>query len=363
MTVGQAAEPLEVASRKAAGRLNVILEVFGRLPRASLSAPKARSAQQSALRLEALQGYVFLFPALLLLLLFHLLPVFYALFLSLFDARVFRDMWHPGPFVSGGNYGRLLTSTDFVQSLANTVWFAGITVPAGLFLAVLFANLLNARIWGRTGYRVTYFLPYITSTVAAAVVWRWIFQPRVGIANSVLQWIGLPGQRWADEPRGIFLLLGQFVGVPLQGWLAGPSLALVTVALVSVWYSVGFNTVIALAGLTTIPTDLYEAARIDGANRWHLFRHITLPLLTPTLLFLLIVETIRSFQSFDFFYQMMASSPVPGSKVVTIFLYEQGFKSFNLGYAAAIGMVLFAIIFALTLLQFRATRSRVVYAD
>jgi multiple sugar transport system permease protein len=321
------------------------------------------SSAHTRRRLEALSGYAFLLPALVLLLLFHLLPVFYALFLSLFDARVFRDLWAPGSFVAGGNYGRLLTSSDFLLSLANTVWYAAITVPLGLALAVFFAQLLNARIWGRTGYRVTYFLPYVTSTVAAAVVWRWIFQPRVGIANYVLQAIGLPGQQWADEPRGIVTLLGQFVGVTIQGPLAGPSLALVTVAVVSVWYSVGFNTVIALAGLTTIPADLYEAARIDGAGRWHLFRHITLPLLTPTLLFLLIVETIRSFQSFDFFYQMMAALPVPGAKVVTIFLYEQGFKSFNLGYAAAIGMVLFVIIFVLTLLQFRATRDRVVYAD
>ncbi len=347
MTVGQAVEPR--SQPREVGQ--------------NLRADKKSSAQRSARRWEAIQGYGFLFPALVLLLLFHLLPVFYALFLSLFDARVFRDMWSPGPFIGGGNYGRLLTSGEFAQSLGNTVWFAGITVPLGLILAVLFAQLLNARIWGRTGYRVTYFLPYVTSTVAAAVVWRWIFQPRVGVANSVLEWLGLPGQQWADEPRGIFLLVGQFIGLPLDGWLSGPSLALVTVALVSVWYSVGFNTVIALAGLTTIPVDLYEAARIDGAGRWRLFRDITLPLLTPTLLFLLVVETIRSFQSFDFFYQMMAAQPVPGAKVVTIFLYQQGFKSFNLGYAAAIGMVLFAIIFVLTLLQFRATRSRVVYAD
>ena len=341
MTVGQAAEPLDVPLRSHA----------------------IGSARRAAPRWEALQGYAFLLPALVLLLLFHLLPVFYALFLSLFNARVFRDMWQPGPFVGSANYTRLLSTADFTQSLTNTLWFAGITVPLGLGLAVVFAQLLNARIWGRTGYRVTYFLPYITSTVAAAVVWRWIFQPRVGVANAVLEWLGLPAQRWADEPRGVLQLLGQAVGVPLEGWLAGPSLALVTIALVSVWYSVGFNTVIALAGLTTIPADLYEAARIDGASRWHLFRHITLPLLTPTLLFLLIVETIRSFQAFDFFYQMMAGVPVPGAKVVTIYLYEQGFKAFNLGYAAAIGMVLFAIIFGLTLLQFRATRSRVVYAD
>jgi len=346
MTVGQAVEPRSQ-------------------PREIAVDPRAikNNARRAARRWEAIQGYGFLFPALLLLLLFHLLPVFYALFLSLFDARVFRDMWSPGPFIGAGNYGRLFSSGEFAQSLANTVWFAGITVPLGLVLAVLFAQLLNARIWGRTGYRVTYFLPYVTSTVAAAVVWRWIFQPRDGVANSVLEWLGLPGQQWADEPRGVFLLIGQFVGLPLEGWLAGPSLALVTVGLISVWYSVGFNTVIALAGLTTIPVDLYEAARIDGAGRWRLFRDITVPLLTPTLLFLLVVETIRSFQSFDFFYQMMAAVPVPGAKVVTIYLYQQGFQSFNLGYAAAIGMVLFAIIFLLTLLQFRATRSRVVYAD
>jgi multiple sugar transport system permease protein len=343
MTVGQAAEPLDL--------------------QVQVRAPAVGSGRRAALRWEAVQGYAFVFPALLLLLVFHLLPVLYALFLSLFDARVFTDMWRPGPFIGAGNYGRLLTNPDFAQSLANTVWFAGITVPLGLCLAVLFAQLLNAKIWGRTGYRVTYFLPYVTSTVAAAVVWRWIFQPRVGVANSVLEWLGLPGQQWADEPRGVFLLIGQFVGVPLEGWLAGPSLALVTVALVSVWYSVGFNTVIALAGLTTIPLDLYEAARIDGAGPWRLFRHITLPLLTPTLLFLLIIETIRSFQSFDFFYQMMAGNPVPGAKVVTVFLYQQGFKSFNLGFAAAIGMVLFVIIFGLTLVQFRATRGKVVYAD
>jgi len=325
--------------------------------------PASAIGRRTARGWEALQGYGFLLPALALLLAFHLLPVAYALYLSTFDARVFRDLWAPGPFVGGGNYARLLATPEFAQSLINTLWFAGITVPAGVALAVVFAQLLNARIWGRGGYRVTYFLPYVTSTVAAAVVWRWIFQPRVGVANAVLQWLGLPAQQWADEPRGIFELMGQLVGLPLGGWLSGPSLALVTVAIVSVWYSVGFNTVIALAGLTTIPSELYEAARIDGASRWHLFRHITLPLLGPTLLFLLIVETIRSFQSFDFFYQLMAGAPVPGAKVVTIYLYQQGFKSFNLGYAAAIGMVLFAIIFGLTIIQFRATRSRVVYAD
>src|SRR5439155_21491234 len=165
MTIGQTAERLQLPTRDRT----------------------TRTSRRAALRWERIQGYGFLFPALLLLLLFHLLPVFYALFLSLFDARVFRDMWSPGPFIGAGNYGRLFTSSEFAQSLGNTVWYAGLTVPLGLVLAVLFAQLLNARIWGRTGYRVTYFLPYVTSTVAAAVVWRWIFQPRVGVANSVLE--------------------------------------------------------------------------------------------------------------------------------------------------------------------------------
>ena len=339
------------------------MSLQGALDKLVVRAPAAATSRRAVRRWEIAQGYGFLLPAIVLLMVFHLVPVLYALFLSLFDARVFRDMWAPGPFIGPGNYTRLLTNGEFAQSLANTVWYASITVPLGLILAVLFAQLLNARIWGRTGYRVTYFLPYVTSTVAAAVIWRWIFHPRVGIVNAILEWFGLPGQQWADEPRGIFHLMGQFFGLPIEGLLVGPSLALVTVALVSVWYSVGFNTVIALAGLTTIPVELYEAARIDGASRWHLFRHITLPLLTPTLLFLLVVETIRSFQSFDFFYQMMQALPVPTAKVVTIYLYQQGFKSFNLGYAAAIGIVLFVIIFVLTLIQFRATRDRVVYAD
>jgi len=339
------------------------MSLQGALDKLVVRAPAAATSRRAVRRWEIAQGYGFLLPAVVLLMVFHLVPVLYALFLSLFDARVFRDMWAPGPFIGPGNYTRLLTNGEFAQSLANTVWYASITVPLGLILAVLFAQLLNARIWGRTGYRVTYFLPYVTSTVAAAVIWRWIFHPRVGIVNAILEWFGLPGQQWADEPRGIFHLMGQFFGLPIEGLLVGPSLALVTVALVSVWYSVGFNTVIALAGLTTIPVELYEAARIDGASRWHLFRHITLPLLTPTLLFLLVVETIRSFQSFDFFYQMTQALPVPTAKVVTIYLYQQGFKSFNLGYAAAIGIVLFVIIFVLTLIQFRATRDRVVYAD
>jgi multiple sugar transport system permease protein len=317
----------------------------------------------NATRTDALQGYLFVAAALVLLVLFHLAPVAYALFLSLFDARVFRDIWQPGPFVGLANYGRLLGAPEFALGLANTVWYAALSVPVGLALALGLAQLLHAPVRGRTLYRVVYFLPFVASPVAAAVIWRWIFQPRVGVADALLQAVGLPALSWMDEPRGVFEMFGQFVGLPVGGALAGPSLALVTVAIVTVWQYLGFDTVVFLAGLTAVPVELYEAARLDGAGGWRLFREITLPLLAPTALFLVVVATIRSFQSFTLFYQLARGDPVPGSKVVTIYLYEQAFESFNLGYAAAIGMALFVIIFGLTLVELRATRGRIAYAE
>jgi multiple sugar transport system permease protein len=324
----------------------------------ALATGRRRSAARRRYWRTTFLAYIFLLPAVLIIAVFHFFSVAFAFYISLFNWRVLR-----GAFLGLTNYWVIVQDADFHSALATTIWYAVLTVPPSMLLSLVAALLLSRQVRGVAFYRTLFFVPYVTSTVAAAVIWRWIFQPQSGIANALLNRLGFPGQQWADEPRGVFELLGQFVGVPLPGWLAGPSLALVTVAVVSMWYSVGFNTVIALAGLTSIPAELYEAARIDGATRWHLFRHITLPLLTPTLLFLLIVETIRAFQSFDFFYQMMSGIPVPGAKVVTIYLYQQGFKSFNLGYAASIGIVLFVIIFVLTLVQFRATRSRVVYAD
>lgn len=313
---------------------------------------------------ETLRGYGFLLPALALLFTFHLGPVLYAAFLSLHDARIVADMWRPGRLVGLANYAAVLGSPDFQRSLANTVWYVLGVVPPAIFLSLLIASLLNRRMLGRDAYRTAYFVPYVTSTVAAALVWDWVFQPRVGLANWLFSTLGLPMQRWTEEPRPVGLLLGQFLGVPWPDLLGGPSLALLCIALIQVWHSIGFDTVVMLAGLTAIPPEQYEAARIDGASRWALFRHITIPLLSPTLFFLLVTSTIRAFQAFNWFYVIYNGNPPPDVKVVTIFLFQTGFQGgYRTGLAAAVGFVLFAIILALTLVQMAGLRRRVHYGE
>ncbi len=311
--------------------------------------------------LRSAQGYAFIGPALLILLVFNLVAVGYAGFLSLFDARIISNMWQPGVWLGLGNYADLLTNTDFQSALGNTVWYVLGVVPPALFLSLLVASLLTRPIRGRDAYRVAYFLPYVTSTVAAGLVWEWVFQPRVGIANVLFTGLGFPIQRWIEEPRGIVALVGMYVGVGVPGWLAGPSLALVCIAVIQVWHALGFDTVIMLAGLTAIPREQYEAARIDGAGPWALFRHITIPLLSPTLFFLLITSVIRAFQAFNWFYVVYHGTVPPDVKVITIYLYESGFKIYRTGFASAVGMMLFAIILALTLFQMYGLRSRVHY--
>ncbi len=310
---------------------------------------------------ETARGYAFVGPALLILLTFNLVAVAYAGFLSLFDARIISNMWQPGTWVGLGNYPDIATNPDFQSALANTVWYVLGVVPPAIFLSLLVASLLNRPIRGRDAYRVAYFLPYVTSTVAAGLVWEWVFQPRVGIANVLFTALGFPIQRWIEEPRGVVTLVGGYFGLGVPTWLAGPSLALVCIAVIQVWHALGFDTVIMLAGLTAIPNEQYEAARIDGAGPWALFRHITIPLLSPTLFFLLITSVIRAFQAFNWFYVVYHGTVPPDVKVITIYLYESGFKVYRTGYASAVGFVLFAIILALTLAQMYGLRSRVHY--
>lgn len=314
-------------------------------------------------RWETPTGYVFLLPALAILLAFQIAPVLYAAFLSLHDARIIADMWRPGRLVGLQNFVEVLTSPDFQQALRNTVWYVLMTVVPSLFLALCVATLLHRPLRGRDGYRLAYFLPYVTSTVAAALVWDWVFQPRIGLANFLFTSLGFPLQRWTEEPRPVLALVGQHFGLDLPPLLGGPSLALVCIAVIQVWHSLGFDTVIMLAGLTAIPPEQYEAARIDGASRWSLFRHVTIPLLSPTLFFLLVTSTIRAFQAFNWFYAVYNGLVPPDVKVITIYLFENGFRIYRQGFASAIGFVLFAIILSLTLAQMYGLRRRVHYAD
>jgi len=311
---------------------------------------------------RSLLAYLYLLPAAIILAVFHFLPVLYALYISLHRWKIRKIA-----FVQFSNYVEALHDPRFWGSLKVTVFYVLGTVPLTLGISLLLAYLLFQKVRGLSFYRTSYFLPYITSTVAAATVWLWIFNPRHGPLNQILALVGFTPQRWMNEPRGIIRMLGSVLGLQVPTWAAGPSLALVAVIVVTIWHYVGFDVVIFLAGLGSIPTELYDAARIDGAGRWQLFRYITLPLLSPTTFFLLIISTIGAFQSFNIIYVMTAGSgaqlggPLHTTTTTTIYLFDQFYNQINLGYASAIAFVLFAIILSLTIIQNKMFGERVHY--
>jgi multiple sugar transport system permease protein len=245
-----------------------------------------------------------------------------------------------------------------------TTYYAGGVVVASLVLSVLIGYALSQRIRGRSLYRLVYFLPYVTPVVAAALVFRWIFHAQYGILNYALGLIGIPGQQWLLEPRGIVELVLSSVGVAAPGWAVGPSLALVAIIIFTVWHSVGFGVVVVLAGLSNIPTEVYDAAKIDGAGPWPLMRHITLPLLSPTLFFLMVVSTIGAFKSFISVFFMTDPThggPLGTTRNATMYIFQNFFEFTRIGYASAVAFLLFFIVLLLTLIQVRVIGPRVHY--
>ncbi|MGI8587156.1 MAG: carbohydrate ABC transporter permease [Chloroflexia bacterium] len=332
-----------------------------------------RRARAGRRRREALTGYFFILPAVAILAVFHFFPILYAVLLSFYQFSVPKGLMPQADWAVGfGNYTRLFGDRVFWQALFNTLWYAGGTVVLGLGLSLGLALLLERVVRGRAFFRTVYFLPYVTSLVVAGTVWQWIFQAPVGtqpggLANALLESLHLGPSQWLQEPRGIFQLIFAPSGPPLPDWAAGPSLALVTIVSLAVWSVLGFNVVIFLAGLTNIPRDIYDAARVDGATGWRLFRHITWPLLTPTTYFLLIVSTIGAFQSFTPVFSagvpVGSGGPQNTTIVLTLYFYKAAFSYSNLGlgYASTIAIVLFVLILGLTVFQTRFLSQRVNY--
>ncbi|MBI2887657.1 MAG: sugar ABC transporter permease [Chloroflexi bacterium] len=311
-----------------------------------------------ALRETAL-GYAYVLPAFAILLGFHFLPIFYAFYISLFNWRI-----RQGPFVGLENYQSAVSNPEFWESLKVTFYYALGVIPAHLVLSFLIAYALFQQIRGRGLYRVLYFLPYMTATVAAALVWRWIFHSQYGILNLALDKIAIGPQEWLLEPRGVVELVLGALGVAAPEWAAGPSLALLSVIIFTVWHGLGFGVVIMLAGLSNISGEVYDAARVDGAEGWALMRHITLPLLSPTLFFLVIVSTIGAFQSFNSIYIMTDpdhGGPLGTTRNATMYIFQNFFEYTRLGYASAVAFVLFVIVLALTIFQMRVLGPRVHY--
>lgn len=275
---------------------------------------------------------IFLLPAAVILGVFNFYPALYSLYLSFFE---WNGLSPTKDAVGLGNYRRLLTSPEFWNSLRVTALFAGGLTAGSLAIGLFVAVMLNLDIRGRALYRVVYFLPVITPTVAAGVVWKYLFDPSQGVVNRSLASVGIDG----------------------PGWLVSPAWALLAVVVVAVWKRVGFNMVIYLAALQGIPRTYYEAAQLDGASSWQTFRFITVPLLAPTTFFLTVTALIEAFQVFDLVYVMTAGGPLGGTDVMGYYLYRYGFRYYELGFASAIAYVMFLLIFIATLIQFRFTRS------
>jgi len=306
--------------------------------------------------------YAFLAPAAVIIVLFRLLPIVAALGLSFFDASFGKIR----AFVGLAQYSELFGDPAFWRSAGNTLWFVLGCVPLSVASSLFFALLLRKGVAGLGFYRTTYFLPVVTSFVAVSMVWKLIFHTRVGLANSVLAGLGIEPLQWLDEPTGIFQLAVAGLGWDLPAWAHGPSLALVCVILVSVWRGIGYNVVIFLAGLQSIPEHYYEAARIDGAGRVGIFRNVTWPLLTPTTFYVVVMTMILSFQVFAPIY-LMTGPPIGGplgtTNVIVYYLFDEGFGAGgNMGYASAVALVLFAVILVLTLFQRKVVEKRVHYA-
>jgi multiple sugar transport system permease protein len=290
-------------------------------------------------RRKALWGLALIAPNTAGLLFFFGLPVLMAFWTSF-------QKWNgikPPQFVGIDNFQRLLEDPKFEQALTNTFKLIGLTVPLEMVLALGVAILLNQPLHGRSILRTLYFLPVITSTVAAAVVWTSLFQPRYGLLSQLLDPFGLGETKW----------------------LVDPGLVLIPIGIVAIWQRVGFDMVIFLAGLQAIPGVLYEAAIIDGANRWQRFRHVTLPMLSPTTFLVLILAIISAFQIFDQVY-VITLRTVPGgvggsATTLTYFLYRTAFTHSQLGYASAVALVLFAIILGVTVFQLVIQRYWVYY--
>ncbi len=285
---------------------------------------------------KALAGYAFIAPALILLCIFALGPFLFTLWVSFHEWNMLTPI-STMPSVGTANYRWLLEDDPlFRETFGNTVYFTLGNVGISVVLALGVALILNGPVRMRPVWRAAFFMPYVTAPVAIAIVWRNILDSNWGMLNGVLDRFGLPPQ-------------------PLLDSLEQAMPAMIGVA---VWHTVGYYMIIFLAGLQAIPHDLYEAGKLDGANSWRLFWSITLPLLRPTLLFVIVVNTLASLQSFDLPFVLTNGGPVNSTTTLVMYTYDTAFSFLRMGRATAIAVMLFAVIFVVTMIQLRLLRDK-----
>jgi multiple sugar transport system permease protein len=279
--------------------------------------------------------WVLLAPTLVGLLVGTLGPVLAAIGISFAN----WDVITPPSFAGLANYQRLLKDPTFSKALINTVYYVGVMVPVSTVLSLALALLMNQKLRAITWYRTAYFLPVVSSTVAVALVWSWIYSKDFGLLNFVLRSVGLD---------------------PIA-WLSSTKWAMPAVIIMGVWGTLGEGMIIFLAGLQSISQSYYEAAEVDGASGWQKLRRITLPLITPSLFFYFIITMINAFQTFEQIYIMTRGGPVNSTTTIVYYIYRNAFRNFKMGYASAQAIVLFAIIMVLTLIYWRTQEKWVVY--
>ncbi len=298
----------------------------------------AAPAAGSMARREAIAAYLFLLPNIIGFLIFTAIAVTASLVISLTN----WDLLSPPRFIGLANYVKLFTNDPtFGKVLVNTIAFTAGSVPLATAIGLGLALVMNQPLRGVVLYRALYFLPVVTSMVVVALIWRWLYNPDFGVVNYALGALGV------RQP---------------PNWLTSPAWAMPAVILMAVWKQVGYTMVIYLAGLQAIPGHLYEAASIDGAGGWQRFRHITLPMLTPTTFFVLIISVINSFQVFDAVLVLTGGGPADATRTLVVYIYDQAFTYLQMGYGAAIAWVLCLIIFVITVIQWRL-QGRWVYYD
>ncbi len=301
---------------------------------ATTTLSRGRSPFRGLLWRENIEGWVFILPWVLGFLGFTLGPMVASGVMAFMN----WDILTPPSFVGVGNFTSLVKDPLFLKSLGNTAYYTFIGVPLYLLVSLLSALALNTGLRGIYVYRALFFLPSLTPAVANALLWVWIFNPEFGLANALLYQLGLPAQKWLFDPN-----------------LAKPSFIMM-----GVW-GMGSQMIIFLAGLQGIPEQLYEAAHIDGANRWHRFRSVTLPMLSPTIFFNLVIGIIGSFQVFTTAYIATAGGPQNATLFYVLYLYRNAFDYFRMGYASALAWVLFAIVLVFTAIQFVGAGKWVYY--
>ncbi|MDC7287588.1 sugar ABC transporter permease [Blautia schinkii] len=281
-------------------------------------------------------GIVFILPQLISLICLGFIPIIIAFVLSFFEWNGFSAP----VFVGAMNFKSVFTDPDTFIALKNTMLYTLIYVPCSIILALLLAMLLN-KAWGKMFYRAVFFLPQIVTSVGIAVVWSWIYQPQFGILNMVLKFFGLEGREW----------------------LRDPSTAMGAVIVMSIWWGLGYNIVLFLAGLQNVPKTYVDAAKIDGANERQVFFHITIPLISPTTLLVTITTMINAFQVFDQMFLLTSGGPAKRTYTMAIHIYQTAFKKYELGEASTAALILFVLVVAVSVIQFKLSDKWVHYGE